>query len=168
MYYTVFIDLEPYLSQWLAHENGNTYPFEFKRGSAESDLLRFFLKPQPTNPDYIPQHEPLPGQVAIKLPWFKHKDIRTNNYLPRAGQIAIHNCIRNRFKVMLWKDLYTIGNVVERNDIAISKWMVEHGIVVGDTNWNTIAKILQRCRASYCENKRLTDHKSSKHKKKDK
>jgi len=166
MQYTVFLTLEPYLAQWLAHESGGNNPIPIKRGSAEAELLQLFLKKQPTDPDYVPQLRPLPGQVEILLPYFKHKDIRTYNYLPPRGEVCLHQCIRNRFKVMLWKDLHTVGNVVKRNDIVISEWMAAHGIQDDDTNWNTIAKILQRNRAVYCKNNRLTDHKSSKHRKK--
>ena len=48
----------------------------------------------------------------------------------------------------------------------LAEWMEAHGIMDDDTNWNTIAKILQRNRAVYFANRRLTDHKSSKHRKK--
>lgn len=167
MVYTVFLTLEPYLAQWLCHQHGGEYPIRIKRGSAEADLLELFLKKQPTDPDYRPQLKPLPGQVEIVLPYFKHKDIRTYNYLPPRGEICLHACIRNRFKVALWKDLHTVGNVVKRTDITISEWMAEHGITDDDTNWNTIAKILQRKRAIYCPNNRLTDRKTSKHRRKD-
>jgi hypothetical protein len=44
--------------------------------------------------------------------------------------------------------------------------MEKNGIEVDDRNWNTIAKILQRKRAVYTPNGRLTNHKSSKHRKK--
>lgn len=166
MAYTVFLTLEPYLAQWLAHESGGENPIPIKRGSAEADLLQLFLKRQPRDPNFRPQLRPLPGQVEILLPQFKHKDTRIYNYLPPRGEVCLHQCIRNRFKVMLWKDLHTVGNVVKRNDIAISEWMEAHGIMDDDTNWNTIAKILQRNRAVYFANRRLTDHKSSKHRKK--
>ena len=166
MRFTVFITLEPYLAQWLTHESGGSTPITIKRGSAEADLLEMFLSKQPTDPDYRPQLRPLPGQVEILLPAFKHKDTRIYNYLPPRGEISLHACIRNRFKVMLWKELHTIGNVVQRTDMAISDWMEAHGIEVDDKNWNTVAKILQRNRAVYCKNRRLTDHKSSKHRKK--
>lgn len=166
MTYTVFLTLEPYLAQWLIHEGGGEYPIRIKRGSAEADLLEMFLKPQPKDPDYRPQTKPLPGQVEIVLPYFKHKDIRTYNYLSPRGEICLHACIRNRFKVKLCKELHTVGNVVKRNDVAISEWMAANGIQDDDTNWNTIAKILQRNRAIYCPNNRLTDRKSSPHRKK--
>lgn len=163
MAYTVFITLEPYLAQWLQHEAGGEYPIRIKRGSAEADILECLLKPQPKDPDYVPQMRPMPGQVEVVLPCFKHKDIRTYNYLTERADICLHACIRNRFKVALWKDLHTVGNVVKRTDVTISEWMTAHGIQDDDTNWNTIAKILQRNRAVYCPNKRLTNRKSSKH-----
>ena len=163
MRYSVFITLEPYLAQWLIHESEGKNPIPVKRGSAESDVLQMHLKKQPTAPDYKPQLKPLPGQVEILLPAFKHKDTRIYNYLPPVGEACLHQCIRNRFKVALWKDLHTVGNVVMRTKESIEHWMEAHGIEVDDKNWNTIAKILQRNRAVYCPNQRLTDHKSSKH-----
>ncbi len=166
MKYTVFISLEPYLAQWILNESGGECPIPVKRGSAEADLLEMYLRPQPKDPGYIPQLRPLPGQVEMMIPWFKSKDVRTYNFLPPEGEVRIRSCIRNRFMVAIWKDLHTVGNVVKRNDITISTWMTEHGIEDNDTNWNTIAKILQRKRAVYCPNNRLTTRKTSKHKKK--
>lgn len=143
-------------------------PAKVKRGSAEADILELWLGKPPKDPSWQPQLEPLPGQVELILPYFNTKNIRYNHYLCPRGEACLHACIRNRFRVQLWKDLHTIGNVIRRNDIAISEWMEKHGIEVNDKNWNTIAKILQRKRAIYCPDRRLTDHKSSKHKKKTK
>ena len=159
---TIFITLEPYLAQWLKHQMGGTSPIPVKRASAEAAILQMFLQKQPRDPQYRPQIKALPGQVELLLPRFRLRDTRTYNYLPPRGEMALHQCIRNRFKVALWTDLHTVGNVVKRTDIVISDWMEKHGIEVDDKNWNTIAKILQRCRATYCKNNRLTDHKSSK------
>lgn len=167
MTYTVFITLEPYLAQWLRHEAGGEEPIELKRGSIESDVLAVMLKPQPKDPDYVPQLKPKEGQVEIKLPCFKHIDIRTYNYLTPRAELALHEIIKHRFVVALWKDLYTIGNLSRRIDLCINEWMEEHGIEVDDRNWNTIAKIYQRKRAFYSESKRLSDRKTSKHKKKE-
>lgn len=163
---TIFLTLEPYLAQWLIHENEGIYPIPIKRASAEANILQYYLQKQPRNPDYRRQIKALPGQVEILLPVFRMTETRTHNYLPPRGEMALHQCIRNRFKVALWKDLHTVGNVVQRTDIVISDWMEKHGIEVDDKNWNTVAKILQRSRAIYCSNHRLTNHKSSKHKKK--
>ena len=165
MTYTIFLSLEPYLAQWLAHQCGGFHPITLKRGSAECDILQLHLQLQPKDRDYIPQVKPLPGQVEIVLPFFKHKDIRSYNFLPTKGQRALHECIRNRFLVALWKDIQTIGNITKRTDKTIEQWMIENGIEPDDRNWNTIAKILQRKRAVYCDNGRLSRRKSSKHKK---
>jgi len=166
MKYTIFLSLEPYLAQWFQKKAGGDYPIPIKRGSAESDILEMYLSPQPKTPGYIVQHKALPGQVEIVLPDFAYKDIHTYNYLPPEGQIRLRSCIRTRFCVELWKDLQTVGNVIKRKDIAISKWMQEHGIENDERNWNTIAKILQRKRAIYSPNGRLTTHKTGKHRKK--
>lgn len=58
MTYTVFLNLEPYLAQWLQHESGGEYPIKLKRGSAEADILECFLKPQPKEEGYVPQLRP--------------------------------------------------------------------------------------------------------------
>lgn len=167
MTYTVFLNLEPYLAQWLKHESGGEYPIKLKRGSAEADILECYLRPQPKTDGYVPQLRPEEGQVEVVLPCFKRKDIRTYNYLPPKAAVFLQECIRNRFRVSLWKDLYTIGNLTKRTDITISDWMAKHGIENDDRNWNTIAKILQRKRAVYCVARRLSDRKTSKHRKKD-
>lgn len=160
MQYSIYISLEPYLAQWLQHEAGGEYPIRIKRGSQEADLLELFLKPTPKDPDFVPQLKPEPGQVEIILPCFKYKNVRYNHYLPPRGEVCLHACIRNRFKVQLWKDLHTVGNVVKRTDMAISQWMKDHGIEDDDRNWNTIAKILQRKRAVYCPDRRLRPKKA--------
>ncbi len=157
MKYTIFLSLEPYLAQWFQKKAGGKYPIPIKRGSAESDILEIYLSPQPKNPDYIKQTKALPGQVEIVLPDLAFKDINKYNYLPPEGQIRLRKCIRTRFCVELWKDLQTVGNVIKRKDIAISKWMKEHGIKRDEKNWNTIAKILQRKRAIYCPNGHLKE-----------
>ena len=36
MKYTIFLSIEPYLSQWLIHESGGEYPIKLKRGLAEA------------------------------------------------------------------------------------------------------------------------------------
>lgn len=149
MTYTIFISLEPYLAQWLIHEAGGEVPVHIKRGSAESDILELYLKHKPEDPNYEPQISPEEGQIAIALPWFKYKDIRTYNYLDEDGERRLRSCIRTRFLVMLWKDLMTVGKSMRRTDETIKEWMKEHGIDCDDRNWNTIAKILQRKRAIY-------------------
>ena len=149
MQYTIFIHLEQYLAQWLIHENGGEQPVRFRKGSVENSLLVVLLSKPPKNQQWVPQTKEGPGQVEIVLPYNKIKNIRYNYYLSRKGEFLLHEIIRNRFKVKLWKDLHTVGNVIRRNDELISSWMREHGIEDNDKNWNTIAKILQRTKKSY-------------------
>ena len=164
MTYSIFLNLEPYLAQWFRHEHGGNYPVRLKRGSAEADLLQVYLTPLPKTRQ--PKFTHSPEETEVIIPYFKHKDIRTYNHLPQKGIILLQECIRTRFKVKLWKDLHTVGNVIKRTDQTIASWMEKNGIEVDDRNWNTIAKILQRKRAVYTPNGRLTNHKSSKHRKK--
>ena len=149
MQYTVFIHLEQYLAQWLIHQSGGQQPVKFRKGSVENALLIVLLGKPPKNQNWTPQLKAEPGQVEIVLPYNDLKNIRYNYYLSRKGEFLLHEIIRNRFKVQLWKDLHTVGNVIKRNDEIISKWMEEHGIENCDKNWNTIAKILQRTKKTY-------------------
>ena len=164
---TIFLSLEPYLAQWFIHDCGGEVPVRLKRGSAECDILEALLQTPPKDGSYSPQLAPMEGQVEIILPNFRYKDTRYYYYLSTHAAMVLHACIRNRFNVQLWKDLHTIRNITRRNDITISEWMDAHGIEDDERNWNTIAKILQRKRAVYCVGKRLTNHKSSQHKKKE-
>lgn len=166
MNYTVFLELEPYLAQWLRHQSGGEYPIRIKRGSAEADLLECFLRPQPKDPDYTPQLKAEPGQVEIVLPWFKSKDIRTYNYLSPKAAVCLHMCIRNRFHVTFWKEMYTLANVKRCINISLEEWMEKNGIEVDDRNYNTLQKIFQRKRATYCQNTKLNRRKYGRRKKK--
>ena len=159
---TVYISLEPYLAQWLKHECGGTDPIRLKRASAEADILEYFLRLRPKRKNFFPQMKPKEGQTAILVPHFKYKDTRSHNYLPPRAEIVLHACIKNRFNVQLWKDLYTIENQNKRIDQLIYHWMRAHGIEECEKNWNTIAKIYQRKRAVYCSSNRLTNNKSRK------
>ena len=66
--------------------------------------------------------------------------------------------------VFIYNWYFTAESRYVRDNLQyVSEQMEKHGIEVDDKNWNTIAKILQRNRAVYCPNQRLTNHKSSKH-----
>lgn len=147
--FSIFIPIEPYLLQWLIHEAGAPPPIEIRPRSPEADILQLYLQCPPRNKEWIPQLHAEPGQVELLIPYFRHPDTRKHYFLPKRGKIALRECIKNRFRVQLWKDMHTIGNTIRRKDIAISEWLEAHGIEDNDTNWNTIAKILQRKRAVY-------------------
>lgn len=155
MTYTIFLRLEPYLAQWLRHECGGDDPIRLRRGSAEADILYLHLQPQPRRPDYRPQLRPAEGEVEIALPWFKYKDIRTYNYLPPRAATLLRECIRTRFRVNFWHDIFTVSHLRGRIDLHLEAWMDSHGIEVDDRNYNTLQKIHQRKRAVYCPDARL-------------
>ena len=143
--FTIHLDLEPYLAQWFIHEQGGEHPVTLTRGSDESDILELFLKPQPSA---IPAR-PAPTDTQIFIPTFKHKDVRTYNYLPPRATLALKKTIRTRFVIQLWNDLYKFENIGKRNDELIYAWMEAHGIELNETNWCAISKIYYRKRKSY-------------------
>ena len=147
--YTIHLDLEPYLAQWFIHEQGGEHPVSLTRGSAESDILELFLTVQP---EAIPTR-PAPTDTAIYIPTFKHKDVRTYNYLPPRATIALKKTIRTRFVIALWNDLYKFENIGKRNDELIYAWMEAHGIELNETNWCAISKIYYRKRKVYLAQK---------------
>ena len=147
--YTIHLDLEPYLAQWFIHEQGGEQPVSLTRGSAESDILELFLQPQPGATPV----RPLPTDTAIYIPTFKHKDVRTYNYLPPRATLALKKTIRTRFVIQLWNDLYKFENIGKRNDELIYAWMEAHGIECNETNWCAISKIYYRKRKVYLAQK---------------
>ena len=147
-------NVEPYLKQWFIHEHGGDYPVTLVRGSAESNILRLFLKKRPD--DVLPETE-TPGSLAIYAPSFKKQDPRTYNYLPHSAKIALHQCIKNRFDVQMWYDLHRFGNVGKQNDELVYAWMDAHGIEPLERNWNAIVKRYQRKRNIYLTAQRRND-----------
>jgi hypothetical protein len=146
----IYIRLDPYLAQWLRHEHFGS-PIEFPKNSTEYDIIELGLMPKPYLASVMGPGE---NHVAIALPFFKNKDVRYNNYLPKNAQRALAQCIRTRFVVALWKDLYKFGYIGKRKQDLIWAWMEAHGIEASETNWNTIAKIYLRKRNVYREQKR--------------
>ena len=147
--YTIHLDLEPYLAQWFIHEQGGEHPITLTRGSIESDILELFLTKQPM---FVP---PFAGKEAtsVYIPTFKHKDVRTYNYLPPRASLALKKAIRTRFVIALWNDLYKFENIGKRNDELIYAWMEAHGIELNETNWCAISKIYYRKRKVYLAQK---------------
>lgn len=151
----IYLKLEPYLAQWLKHEHGEN-PVVFPKNSAENDILELSLTLKP----YLAiPNQPGDDKVPISVPYFKSKDVRSYNYLPPGGRRALARCIRTRFVIALWNDLYKFGNIGKRKQDIIWAWMEAHGIESNDTNWNTIAKIYMRKRSVYRKQKWRDEHK---------
>lgn len=147
MNYTIFITVEPYLAQWLQHENDGNLPLQLQRSSVEAKFVEMHLKEQPK--DSIPQLKAEDGQLPIALPWFKNVDIRTYNYLPPKACLALKDLFRNRFILQLWNEVHTFEGAHIRIDMRLAAFMEKHGIAYDDTNYNTIHKIYDRLRNSY-------------------
>ena len=141
----IYLQLDPYLAQWLTHEHPGQV-IRFPKNSAENDVLELGLIPKPFLAVDV---QPGENCVPIALPFFKNKDVRKNNYLPQKARRALAQCIRTRFVIALWNDLYRFGNIGRRKQDLIWTWMEAHGIEETDTNWNTIAKIYMRKRDVY-------------------
>lgn len=153
MKYSVFIKLEPYLSDWFINRNGGSQPVELQRNSLEFRFLELHLDKAPK--DYIPQINPEEGEIEVYLPHFRAYDIETYNYLSETDKKSLHTILREKFRYDIERDflsyyrLFDEGMRMRLDDFANS-WMSKHGITNDDTNYNSILKILQRLR----ENKR--------------
>ena len=146
----IYLKLDTYLAQWVVHEYGT--PVAFPKNSYENDLLELSLTVRPKNG--TAEEETTEGKVPISLPYFKNKDVRYNNYLPKEGQRAMQKCIRSRFIVSLWQDLHKFGNIGKQKQDLIYSWMAAHGIEATERNWNTLAKIYQRRQDAYRKNQK--------------
>lgn len=146
----VYLELPPYLAQWLIHGNGGNLPVVLPRLSTEHKILEAYLMIRPRN---IAKVEPTDAMVPIRIPEFKYKPSKTYNYLPAEAMEEMVYSIRNRFVIALWNDIHRFSRVGSRIDNFITAWMKKHGIEENETNWNTIAKIYQRQRDSYRQRK---------------
>ena len=149
----IYIRLDPYLAQWATHEYGEIV--EFPRNSTENDVIEMALMRKPIL-SFVPG--PGEGRVAIKVPYFKGKDIRRFNYLPVAARKSLARCIRSRFVIALWNDLYKFGHRGRQKQDLIWTWMESHGIDTTETNFNTIFKIYKRKRDVYRHNMKAAGH----------
>ena len=146
----IYLQLDPYLAQWLTHEYEDGI-VEFPKNSTENDILQMGLT---TKPHFAAPNEPGDNKVPIAVPYFKNKNVRYNNYLPHRARRQLASCIRSRFVIALWTDLYKFGYIGKRKQDLIWAWMEAHGIELTDTNWNAIAKIYLRKRNVYREMRR--------------
>lgn len=143
--FVIHLQMEPYLAQWLINTHGSD-PVVFPKNSAENDILEVNLCKTPPFP--IP-NEPGEDTVPIAIPYFKYKEVRGKHYLPKSARKELRKCIRSRFVIELWTDLFRFGYIGKKKQDLIWAWMESHGIESTETNWNTIAKIYMRKRNAY-------------------
>lgn len=149
--YCIYLELEPYLKEWLINECGGRTPVYFPKLSVENRILETFLIKLPPNasPDLSNS-----SNVAVAIPKFKNSDPATYNYLPVYAKKELKNTIRNRFIIELWRNLHHYGHIGKRRDHLIYGFMESHGIEINDTNYNTIAKIYLRQHRAYLARER--------------
>ena len=149
--FLVYLKLEPYLAQWVSHEHG--LPIRFPRGSIENDIIELGLKIRDDDND---EEVDLPGEgkYPVVLPFFKHKDVRYYNYLSDSSKEHLIHCLKIRFAIALWNDLYKFGNIGIQKQDLIYVWMDAHDIDDTETNWLVISKIYTRKRKAYQQQKR--------------
>lgn len=145
----IYLKLEPYVAQWFVHEMGGE-SVHLPKGSAESDILEYFLKPTPEG--VTPQMKQ-DGDISIMLPVFKHKNPAYFNYLPPRAMAALARCIVTRFRVKLWQDLFQLHHTECCLTDLIYAWMELHGIDCTAQNFETIRQLYFRKRKLYLRKK---------------
>jgi len=143
--FVFYLRVDPYLAQWIAHENKGD-PVMFPNNSVENDVIELgLIEP----PEGARRERPGVNKIAITLPFFKYKDASLYSYLPPKAKSELTRCIKARFAVALWKDLYKFGYIGKKKQDLIWAWMESHGIEATETNFNTIVKIYARKRDVY-------------------
>ena len=149
-YFVTYIKLEPYLAQWLVHEHGE-FPLRFPRGSVENEIIELGLRPMgKKDPPDIPGE----GKYPIEIPFFKFRETRNNNYLSPKAKRQLVSCLKTRFSIALWTDLYRFGNIGKQKQDLIYIWMDTHDIDDTETNWLAISKIYSRKQDAYRKRKK--------------
>ena len=152
--FCIYLQLEPYLRQWLLNDCGNVEPIRFHKLSIENKILETFLIPVPHNASPDLEEE---DSTAIYIPEFKNKKPHVYNYLPVHAKKELKRCIRNRFIIDLWNGLNKFGHIGKKRFNLIMAWMEARGIAVDDKNFNTIVKIYQRQYKVYINSKRSSE-----------
>ena len=143
--FKVYIRMEPYLAQWLAHKFG-PFPIRFPKGSIENDIMEKGLIPLPkkATPDL-----PGKGKYPIILPFFRYKDVRFHNFLPISDKSKLVHCLKVCFDIELWTDLHRFGYIGKQKQDLIWAWMDDHDIDDTEANFNAISKIYARKREAH-------------------
>jgi len=159
--FVIYLKVEPYLAQWLYNHYGN--PVVFPKNSTENDIIELGLvtkkiaKKEEEEPDL-----PGEGKIAISLPYFKFTEVRNRFHLLKKSKESLLVCIRARFALELWTELFKFRNRKEMKQEIIWVWMEKHGIDMTESNWNVIAKIFDRKKSVYRKDQWRKNQKKSK------
>ena len=141
--FVIYLKVEPYLAQWLHSHYGD--PVVFPKNSTENDIIELGLvtKKIAENEKETPDL-PEEGKIAISLPYYKFTEVRSRFHLLKKSKESLLFCIKARFALELWTELFKFRNRNEMKQEIIWVWMEKHGIDMTESNWNVIAKIYRR------------------------
>ena len=147
MKYFIYLDVEPYIRQWLEHDflNNEQTAIAFPRGTVERDIIKCFIAERPE--DCKPQ--PPNGRLAIEIPEDKLRSPERYNYLKPAAVAALKTCIYNRFRMQVWNELHQFKHCDRLITDIIAAWMEKKGIEYTEKNWETIRQMYFRQRQKY-------------------
>lgn len=121
--FVVYVQVEPYLKQWLTHSFGD--PVEFPSSSNENAVLRRFLSKRPIN--NLPE-QPGERDVAICIPYSKSKSPETYNFLNGHAKQALTESINDLFRINMWSDLGDLNDMSCKKMSAFRSWCEQQGI----------------------------------------
>lgn len=121
--FVVYVQVEPYLKQWLTHSFGD--PVEFPSCSNENAVLRRFLAKRPVN--NLPE-QPGKRDVAISIPYSKSKSPETYNFLNGHAKQALTESINDLFRINMWSDLGDLNDMSCKKMSAFRSWCEQQGI----------------------------------------
>ena len=104
--FVVYVEVEPYLKQWLTHSFGD--PVEFPVNSNENAVLRRFITKRPINNQ---PEKPGERDVAICIPYSKAKNPETYNFLNGHAKQALTESINDLFRLNMWCDLGDLNDM---------------------------------------------------------
>lgn len=145
-HYLTYIQLKPFIAQWLVHTFGD--PVRFPHNSPENALLhrRCIKLPRGVQPDAAGE-----GLTAIAIPWCDERNIRYNNYLPPDGKRELVYLIECLF-TLSWRQQLLVELLDPNCKIksVVLDWCTSHGI--DEKYANTIRQRIYRWRSSMHKN----------------
>lgn len=167
----IYLSWPKYLAQWYAHEMYRLQKFEeevqppymydccaevedlepvsTRRGSAERNILEYYLAKQP---DSIPELPDRDATICIEIPSFLGKPTSIYNYLPAEGKDLLLNTVRVHFRKeltkymnkMLLNDSVSRGNYGYTREKLVEAFMAANGIEYNEMNLEAIKKTWSR------------------------
>lgn len=121
--FVIYLDVEPYMKQWLTHAYGD--PVVFPASSSENAVIRRLTTKRPSND--VPE-QPSDRAVAISIPSCKYKSPETYNYLTPFGKQALSESLDDLFRINMWQDLGDLSDTSCTKMSAFRAWCQMHGI----------------------------------------